>query len=292
MLVKEILNDIINDFDITKFRRFFREKSRKFRPVEHELNQYDNDDFSKGILLGEIELAEDNELIVCAFKINKELTERSGKKAQYILGKKILKETARYAAGIFIFYDKNTNFRFSLIYDIPKPGAKRDWSNFRRFTYFVSKELTNKTFLIQMEAAAFSSLDKIIDSFSVEKVTKDFYQEIANWYFWALDNVEFPDDEDKIREERNAKNLIRLITRIIFVWFMKEKKLVSPSLFDKHLIDRVLNYKDKTGSTYYKAILQNLFFATLNTHMKKENSNSRMFIEEAEKIGFKNEGYL
>lgn len=34
MLVKEILNDIINDFDITKFSRFFREKSKKFKPAE------------------------------------------------------------------------------------------------------------------------------------------------------------------------------------------------------------------------------------------------------------------
>lgn len=269
MLVKEILNDIINDFDITKFSRFFREKSKKFKPAEQDLSQYNNDDFSEGMMLGEIDLDDDSQIIICAFKVNKELTERSGKKAQYILGKKILKETARYAAGIFIFYDENSNFRFSLIYDIPKPGAKRDWSSFRRFTYFVSKELTNKTFLIQMEAADFSLLDNIIDAFSVEKVTKEFYQEIANWYFWAVKNVKFPDDAEN---ETNGRNIavIRLITRLIFIWFMKAKGLIGDHLFNPNNLEVYLkdlkpNSKD---SAFYNAILQNLFFATLNTKIE------------------------
>ncbi len=290
---KGILKDIIDDFLPDKFIRFFHEKNRKFRPLKDDLSQYNNNDFSEGTMLGEIDLDDNSQLVVCTFKVNnKKLTERSGKKAQYVLGKKILKDTARYAAGIFIFYDKNTNFRFSLIYDIPKPGAKRDWSNFKRFTYFVSKDLTNKTFINQMSEADFSSLEKIIEAFSVEKVTKEFYREISNWYFWAMDVVEFPDDEDKNREKRNAKNLIRLITRLIFVWFMKEKKLVPYTIFDKNFVDNIINYKDKTGSTYYKAILQNLFFATLNTKMKKDDSNSRIFIEEAEKFGFLNDAYL
>ena len=267
MSAKEILNDIINDFDIQKFSRFFREKSRKFRPIEQELNQYNNDDFSDGTMLGEIDLDDNSEIIICAFKVNKELTERSGKKAQYILGKKILKETARYAAGIFIFYDENTNFRFSLIYDIPKPGAKRDWSNFRRFTYFVSKELTNKTFLIQMEAVDFSLLDKIIDSFSVEKVTKEFYQEIANWYFWAVKETNFPKDAEREDNGRNI-SVIRLITRLIFIWFMRQRNLVPNNLFDKEFIESILNDTSSESTSYYKAILQNLFFATLNTKGK------------------------
>jgi adenine-specific DNA-methyltransferase len=231
-------------------------------------------------------------MIVVSIKVSKSLTERSGKKAQFQIAKKILKEEIRYTSGIFIFYDDAGNFRFSLVYEIPLPGGKRSWSNFKRYTYFVTKNQTNKTFLQQMEEADFSSLDKLIDAFSVEKVTKQFYQEIAYWYYWAMDNVEFPDDVEKDRDQRNAKSLIRLITRLIFVWFMKEKGLVPADLFDKAFADQVLNYKDKTGSTYYKAILQNLFFATLNTPMKKDDPKSRIFVEDARKYNYKSEAYL
>lgn len=132
------------------------------------------------------------------------------------------------------------------------------------------------------------------DVFSVDVLNQKFYQELSNWYFWAMDRVEFPDDEDrdKDKKSRNAKNLIRLITRIIFIWFMKEKRLIPATLFDKSYVDTLLKYDDKTGSTYYKAILQNLFFATLNTPMKKDDPKSRIFIEDAKKFGFVNDGYL
>jgi len=48
-----------------------------------------------------------------------------------------------------------------------------------------------------------------------------------------MDNVEFPDDAGKDKEVRNATSVIRLITRLIFVWFLKEKGLVPDELFDE-----------------------------------------------------------
>jgi len=114
--------------------------------------------------------------------------------------------------------------------------------------------------------------------FSVSLLSKRFYQELSNWYFWALQHVEFPDDAEKDREVRNATSVIRLITRLMFVWFLKEKNLVPNVLFDKDELDEHLNYKDYHDSTYYKAILQNLFFATLNTKMKKDDLKSRIFV--------------
>jgi len=114
--------------------------------------------------------------------------------------------------------------------------------------------------------------------FSVALLNKRFYQELANWYFWALPQVEFPDDAEKDTEIRNATSVIRLLTRLIFVWFLKEKHLIPEILFDKTALATYLKYDDSTGSTYYKAILQNLFFATLNTEMRKDNPHSRKFV--------------
>ena len=109
MSIEGILNDLINDFNIAKFDNFFRQKSRFFRPLKEDLSYYENDNFTNGKKIGEIKLEDRNELIICAFQVNKRLTERAGKKAQYIIGKKILKDSMKYAGGIFIFYDFDGN---------------------------------------------------------------------------------------------------------------------------------------------------------------------------------------
>lgn len=111
----------------------------------------------------------------------------------------------------------------------------------------------------------------------VSILNKKFFQELANWYFWAMDNVQFPDDIEKKKDIRNATNLIRLITRVIFIWFIKEKKLVPANLFRKDFLSKIVKEfaKNKKSENYYQAILQNLFFGTLNQKM-----NERGFVKE------------
>jgi hypothetical protein len=128
--------------------------------------------------------------------------------------------------------------------------------------------------------------------FNVSLLNKKFYEELFYWYCWAIQEVSFPDSpvslihkldekEKAIKQEHNAKNVIRLLTRFLFVWFIKEKKLIPPELFDHEYIKKEL-LQDLTPfheeglfkeanikSHYYKAILQNLFFATLNQETGK-----------------------
>src|SRR5208283_2589496 len=107
-------------------------------------------------------------------------------------------------------------------------------------------------------------------AFDVEAVTKDFFREVANWYFWALKHASFPKDAPKENDGHDHISIIRLITRLIFCWFVKEKGLIPGELFNQTHLARMLAgfAPDKSGdSVFYKAILQNLFFATLNTEM-------------------------
>ena len=69
-----------------------------------------------------------------------------------------------------------------------------------------------------------------------------------------------------------------MITRLIFVWFLKEKDLVPDVLFEEDNLSKLLTSLDAQESTYYKAVLQNLFFATLNQEMNTpEKPNTRKF---------------
>lgn len=106
--------------------------------------------------------------------------------------------------------------------------------------------------------------------FNVELLNKRFYRELANWYFWALPQVDFPADIEEDDEKRRATGLIRLLTRLIFCWFLKEKSLVPEKLFIESDLRNILKDLSPDASTYNEAILQNLFFATLNQRMGKD----------------------
>jgi len=267
--MKELVENLIADFNHDNLVVLFRNKTRSFKPINEELSGFNDDLFSECTLLGSFKTTDDElEMLVFTAKTNNDLTERSGKKRQYELGKRVLKEQQRYSGGFFVFYDSNGAFRFSFIYDIPLPNGKVSFSNFRRYTYFVSREQTNKTFIRQISEAEFTSLSKIIEAFSIEPVTKQFYNEIQNWYFWALQKVRFPEDAENQPNGREI-NLIRFITRIIFIYFMKEKKWISNNLFQQNELREILINLNPEESTYYKAILQNLFFAVLNTPIQE-----------------------
>jgi adenine-specific DNA-methyltransferase len=279
---REILRQIIEDFSPEKFINFFRIKNPNFRPLEINLG-IENEDFSLSKKIGEVQL-EDNNIIFCTFKVLKELTEKSGKKKQYEIGKKVLKNE-NADAGIFIFYDRDNRFRFSLIYT-EYFGTKRKFSHFKRFTYFVSKDQTNNTFLRQVGDGDFSSLEKIKEAFSVEPITKEFYKEIQTWFFTALDKIRFTDN----KEETKPLHLIRLLSRLIFIWFIKQKGLIPDKIFDQGYLKEIV--KDfnvsQNSCNYYNAILQNLFFATLNQPIKDRGwAFNRGFPENKNTYGIK-----
>ena len=97
-----------------------------------------------------------------------------------------------------------------------------------------------------------------------EELNRRFYRDLFTWFERARDAARFPTDEPVILPPE--EHIIRLITRLLFVWFLKEKGLVAGDLFAEHQAAPLLpDYDRAAGDSYYRAILQNLFFATLNT---------------------------
>ena len=129
--------------------------------------------------------------------------------------------------------------------------------------------------------------------FSSELLTKKFYGELSDWYAWAVQVARFPNDLTTTADDEkfNHESCIRLITRLIFVWFLKQKHLVPEEFFDvayirEHFIEE-FNPHDRENllynpekSRYYRLILQNLFFAMLNRPIVpegKDTPNNRRF---------------
>ena len=101
-----------------------------------------------------------------------------------------------------------------------------------------------------------------------EELNKQFYRNLFAWFEWAVTEAKFPTDEN--RTLKPEEHVIRLITRLLFIWFIKEKGLIAETLFNKAQIQDLLTEDDfDSGDSYYRAVLQNLFFATLNTEIDK-----------------------
>ena len=110
----------------------------------------------------------------------------------------------------------------------------------------------------------YSEWEKALD---VEALNRRFYNEIFDWFRWVVDRVRIP--KDGTNEKSTELRIIRLITRILFIWFLKEKELVPEELFENKFAQCTLKHHGPNKSDYYFAVLENLFFATLNTKISK-----------------------
>ena len=205
------------------------------------------------------------------------------------------------ALVVFVPDSSRNNYRFSLLQIDASIDENdrlvRQYSNPRRFSFLLGTDAHIKTptqFLIERGAIRerqegnklLNSFDDLLSRFSVEALTKQFYNELFKWYEWAIKISFFPKgpaEDVTLNQENNEQNIIRLITRIIFVWFIKQKNLVPDKIFDKRDLFNIINDFEpmsSESSSYYNAILQNLFFATLNRAVIDEQGCKRQFKNE------------
>ena len=202
-------------------------------------------------------------------------------------------EFCERALVFFVPQDDNSNYRFSLIeitLEQKEDSAKvqRTFSNPHRYSYYLGEGISYHTPNKYLnEAGRVVSIEDLRSRFSVEVLTKAFYQELSDWYAWAVKVVRFPNvlDDKADNEAYNSEAMIRLITRLIFVWFIKQRHLVPDEFFDeKYISDYLLKsftpnakvtlFGKADNSYYYKGILQNLFFAMLNSPITPEGKDT------------------
>ena len=202
-------------------------------------------------------------------------------------------EFCERALVFFVPKDDDSNYRFSLIeitLDQSEESSRisRRYSNPHRYSYFLGKGIAYYTPNKYLnEYGRVVSVEDLRNRFSVEVLTKAFYQELSDWYAWAIMIVRFPNDLKTLEDNQkyNSEAMIRLITRLIFVWFLKQRHLVPDEFFDEQYIaseliegftphDIVDLFGKSYDSKYYKGILQNLFFAMLNSPITPEGKDT------------------
>ena len=100
---------------------------------------------------------------------------------------------------------------------------------------------------------------KYINEDKRQELSDKFYEELRNWYFWATE-----EQYHGLMHERepDPDHALRIIVRLLLIFFLKEKELVPKELFDENWIAENLKEHEHR---YYNAVLRNLFFHCLNT---------------------------
>ncbi|NBB81390.1 MAG: hypothetical protein GVY36_18445 [Verrucomicrobia bacterium] len=121
-------------------------------------------------------------------------------------------------------------------------------------------------------------------------LNEEFYKEVAAWYQHAIVKIRLPQPPAHFGDntEAHVKDFtVRLICRLMFCWFLKERGLIPAELLE------LRDYRGRAyplvqdsdaaelnlelfqqSSSYYRAILQNLFFNALHRPIGERNRAS------------------
>ena len=187
-----------------------------------------------------------------------------------------------YQHALVVFYsDVSENYRISYVKMQPKiedGELKKEKSNPRRYSFYLgpdAKIATPYNFL--KEKGRVDSVEDLENRFNVEVVNKMFYQNIANLFSRLVgkenENTEYELKlpTSKTNYEARQQFTVRLIGRIIFCWFLREKESAAGvPLVPKEVLSKAALEK-RDG--YYHQVLEPLFFELLNkwrSHRKED----------------------
>ena len=239
---------------------------------QHEVS-FSNSLFSSVTMLGESKVCE---VTVFEVKVNEGSQNRR-------VG--ITQEMFRILRGLhvnnalvsFVNSDKH-NYRISLLtskYEFDGDKIVRVISNPRRYSYSLGYGTKTKTaYKFLIEKGKVNSLDELIGRFSVEVVNKQFYTEIATAFTELVGGERNGRAYEKllglhsvIDHNKYAEFGVRLIGRIMFCWFLREKRSENGIPL---VPDDMLSLTTVTESeNYYHQTLEPLFFELLNTNQNR-----------------------
>lgn len=220
----------------------------------------------KILKIGRIDSAESIDIYDITLRDNKQLQYNRVGIQQLIRSQQIF-----YSNAFLLFHNEHPEgkeWRFSFFY---KQGKNKDTSSAKRFTYLFGKNYRARTAserfarLAEME----KDTDNLLEAFSVEALSKDFFNEYKNQYNQfckflfehKADTAYFGREFSQWEDKRLRDYVKKMMGRITFIYFLQRKGWMNG---DYEYMQNA--FKQSTlQDNYLDAFLEPLFFGVLNT---------------------------
>lgn len=206
----------------------------------------------------------------------------------------VMKSSAIFRALAIFHSPNNDDWRLSLMTATPERTetgkVELSYSNPKRLSFFLgpnAKVNTPTKFILKKGPVV--NFEDLKNRFSIEVVNKEFYKEISEYFTQLVGGslykgkkkedykalLKLPFIQDK--SQTSLEFAVRLIGRIIFCWFLREKKSdQGKSLMPNNLLslEAVKKYPN-----YYHKILEPIFFEVLNKpgKLRKDDYSGESF---------------
>ncbi|MEW6068362.1 MAG: TaqI-like C-terminal specificity domain-containing protein [Nitrospirota bacterium] len=275
---RDLILNLFNSFDFSKkcsLKQYFTEdEKQKIKDFTYLGTHEDTEKKSLDVLIVELK--------------SSSKVERARSLQRNLIGK-YLKTNLKDSALVAFYSKDNPDWGLSFVkmdYRLDERGVKVEIGTPpKRYSFLVGKtepsHTAQKQLMPLLDDRKSPTLDEIEKSFSIEKVTKEFYTEIAKKFTELVGGerkigskkiveegqLKYPKPSDTLRKEFT----VRLIGRLMFCWFLKKKK----SEGGVPLIPNVLLSSDAISQypDYYHSLLEPLFFQVLNTPVEKRNKS-------------------
>lgn len=323
-----ILEDTFNQsFSLEQFNRFTKEffNEPEMFPYQRKTGIWKEytEHISAYYKIANYKDENENKLIVLAVEIKKDKSVERARTMQRNFISKVLDENG-YEAAIVAFYNPSElNWRLSFVrldYSFTDKGLELDLTPARRYSYLVGESEPNHTAKAQLlpifeNDKENPTVDEIEKAFTVEKVTKEFFEQYKEKYIELKEYLEqdtsFIEETEKLGfevpkfSEQFAK---KLLGQLAFLYFIQKKGWLGVRILPKDrtlleseyqsiyfqqddahrkILDRVFE-KDKTGKR--KIIAKQL--VALNDHEAELFSDCFVDTEHEEEWGAGNKRFI
>ena len=171
------------------------------------------------------------------------------------------------AIASFYYPDGNEKnaWRLSFV-GIDYDAGKANVTNLKRYTYVLGKDVPIQTPLEQLKDFKYPTMDEIEKAFSVERVSKEFFERYKILY--ATLTEELMSQMNHFDNEKNLKLFTKkLLGRVVFLYFIQKKGWFgSKGVWgsgNKRFLSELFDHKEGYDNFYFD-ILQPIFFKALN----------------------------
>src|SRR4030042_1794122 len=253
---KEFVKNLFNHFDFSKEHT-----------LKHQFNDAERQALNNFTYFGTYEDAEKKSLDVLTVELKSSSKVERARSLQRNLIGKYLKTNLKDSALVAFYSKDNPDWRFSFVkmdYRLDERGVKVEIGTPpKRYSFLVGKYEPSYTAKKQLQPIISSDVTPTVldveKAFSIEKVTKEFYNRIAEMFTKLVGGerkigsrkivekgfLKLPSTTDDTVKKEFA---VRLMGRLLFCWFLKKKKsddgvpLIPSAILSYNAIAMYSNY--------------------------------------------------